>query len=419
MSKNIIKAVAFGLILVMNLTACGTVDTQSESTALKEKTNEVIPLRVWGAEEDQELLADLVEGFKQQYSNEAIFDITIEAMDETKCKYELLNNVNEAPDIYTFADDQLMTLAASGILEPITYQEEIIERNLEGAVQAATIHDKVYAYPLTADNGYFMYYNKNYFSEEDVKSLDRMLEIAEQHNKKIAIDIGSGWYLYSFFGNTGLELGLNEDYVTNYCTWNATDGDIKGVDVVEAMRKIASNKAFISIGDSEFISGVKDGSIIAGINGIWNAVKIEEVWKEDYAATKLPTYIVADQQVQMSSYVGYKMIGVNSYSKNVEWAEKLAEYLSNEQSQIERFKQRGQGPSNINAAHSEEVSQSIAIKALLQQSEFGHLQHVGELYWDAAIEFGHMISQGDLGGMTNQQLLDSVVRRITSSKVTE
>ena len=335
------------------------------------------------------------------------------------CKHRILNDVNEAADVYTFADDQLMTLAAGGGLEPITYQEEIIERNLEGAVKAATINDKVYAYPLTADNGYFMYYNKNYFSEEDIKSLDRMLEVAEQHNKKIAMDMGSGWYLYSFFGNTGLELGLNDDYVTNYCTWNATDGEIKGVDIVEAMKKIASSKAFISTGDSGFISGVEDGSIIAGINGTWNAVKVEEVWKEHYAATKLPTYTVADKQVQMSSYVGYKMLGVNSYSKNLEWAEKLAEYLSNEQSQIERFKQRGQGPSNISAARSEEINQSVAITALLEQAEFGDIQRVGELYWDAAIELGQRVLKGDLEGMTDQQLLDRAVQQITSSKVTE
>ena len=36
----------------------------------------------------------------------------------------------------------------------------------------------MYAYPLTADNGYFLYYNKAYFSEEDVQSLDRILELA-------------------------------------------------------------------------------------------------------------------------------------------------------------------------------------------------------------------------------------------------
>ena len=419
MSKRMIKVMLGSLILIMNLTACGMVDAENKDAALQNENNEVISLTVWGAKEDQALLNDLVEGFKQQYSNEADFDITLGIEDELDCKNIVLSNVNEAADVFTFFDDQLMALAAAGVLEPITYQEEIIERNLEGAVKAATINDMVYAYPLTADNGYFMYYNSQYFSEEDVKSLDRMLEVAGQHDKKIAMDMSSGWYLYAFFGNTGLSLGLNDDYVTNYCTWNTADGAIKGTDIVEAMKKMAASKGFISTDDDGFIRGVEDGSIIAGINGTWNAVRVEEAWKEHYAATKLPTYSVANKQVQMSSFVGYKMVGVNAYSKNPEWAEKLAEYLSNEQNQFKRFKQNGQGPSNKQAAQSEEINQSIAIKALLQQSEFGDLQHVGGLYWGATTELGNRIAQNNLEGMTNQQLIDKIVNQITSNKVTE
>ena len=47
---------------------------------------------------------------------------------------------------------------------------------------------KLYAYPMTASNGYFLYYNKEYFTEEDVKSFDRMLEIAEENDKKLLED---------------------------------------------------------------------------------------------------------------------------------------------------------------------------------------------------------------------------------------
>lgn len=51
---------------------------------------------------------------------------------------------------------------------------------------------------MTADNGYFMYYNKDYFTEEDVKSLDKMLSVAQAAGKKVAMEFNSGWYLYSF-----------------------------------------------------------------------------------------------------------------------------------------------------------------------------------------------------------------------------
>lgn len=89
--------------------------------------------------------------------------------------------------------------------------------------------------------------------------------------------------------------------MTNYCNWNATDGAIKGVDVAQAILNITTNPAFISQPDGDFITGVQNGTLGAGISGVWNAVSVREAWGDNYGAVKLPTYTVAGQQVQMSS----------------------------------------------------------------------------------------------------------------------
>lgn len=94
--------------------------------------------------------------------------------------------------------------------------------------------------------------------------------------------------------------------MTNYCNWNATDGAIKGVDVAQAILNITTNPAFISQPDGDFITGVQNGTVSAGISGVWNAVSVREAWGDNYGAVKLPTYTVAGQQVQMSSFTGYK-----------------------------------------------------------------------------------------------------------------
>lgn len=414
-----IKLIAICLVFAMSLTACANKSTQEPEATQQEVNDEVISLRLWGAEREQEFLQQLVESFKEKYSEEATFDITIEPVEEGECKDRILENVNGAPDVFAFADDQFMELAAAGVLEPITYQEEVASNNIEGAVEASKVGDQIYAYPITADNGYFMYYNKKYFTDEDVKTLDRMLEVAEKKNKKVAMDWESGWYIYSFFGNTGLTLGLNDDYITNYCTWNSTKSEVKGIDVAKAMRRIASYESFQSANDTAIVEGIQDGSIIAGVSGTWNSVMIEEAWKEHYGAVKLPTYTLAGNQVQMASYAGYKMLGVNSYSENVEWAEKLALYLSSEEAQLQRFQNTGQGPSNINASNSEEVSNSVAISALIQQSEFASLQRVGLQYWDASSKFGKAMATGKLEGKSLQVLLNDTVKAITSSIVEE
>lgn len=320
----------------------------------------------------------------------------------------------EAPDVFAFADDQLMELAAAGVIERIEADEQIKNSNLEGAVDAASINGSVYAYPMTADNGYFMYYNKKYLTEEDVMTLDQMLSVAESLNKKVTMDWREGWYLYSFFGNTGLSMGLNEDGITNHCDWNSTKGDIKGVDIGEAMLAIANNAGFQNTGDDGLIQGAIDDSVIAGVSGVWSVKSLKEAWGENLAAVKLPTYTCAGEQVQMASYAGYKMIGVNAYSKQKEWASKLAEWITNEENQKLRFAMRGQGPSNTNAANSEEVKESPAIQALLAQSEFSSLQRVGSSYWAPVAEFAESINEGKATSRNMQSLLDTMVKKITA-----
>lgn len=423
---------AMFLTFGMLLSACGgnqvAVTDGTESVPMEdsvqqnaeEQTGETLPsgkveLKVWGAEEDQALLAEMVESFKQEYAGQADFEITLEVQGESDSRDKLLGNLDNAADVFAFADDQLMSMVAAGVLEPIANADEIASRNVEGAVAAATVNEKLYAYPMTADNGYFLYYNKAYFSDEDVKTLDGILAVAAANGKKFSMEMTSGWYLYSFFGQTGLTVGLNDDGISNYCTWNATDGNIKGVDVAQALLDISTNPGFANNLDDDFVAGVKDGSIIAGVSGVWNSTTIEEVWGENYGATKLPTYTCAGQQIQMSSFTGYKMIGANAYSKYPEWASKLADWITNEQNQTLRFKERGQGPSNINAAENPEVAKSLAIQAVLQQAEYGSLQRIGGNYWTPVCDFGTEIANGNPSGKDLQVLLDNMVEEVTAS----
>lgn len=416
------------LMFGMLISACGGSQTDSvegtESIAMEEESTQLqteelsggkVALTVWGAEEDQALLAEIVESFKQEYAGAADFEITIAAESESTCKDTLLGDIENGADVFAFVDDQLMSMVASGVLEPVPNAEEIAEQNVEGAVEAASVNGTLYAYPMTADNGYFMYYNKAYFSEEDIQTLDGMLAVAAENGKKLTIDFSSGWYLYTFFGATGMEVGLNDDGISNYCTWNATDGSIKGIDVANGMMAIAANPGFLNAVDSDFIAGVQDGSVIAGISGVWNSTIVEEAWGENYGAAKLPTYTCADQQIQMTSFTGYKMVGANAYSEHADWANKLAEWIANEQNQTLRFQSRGQGPSNINAAATPEIQASPAIQALLAQAEHGSLQRIGGNYWDPVSSFGLEMAGRNSSGKDLQTLLDEMVESVTQS----
>lgn len=373
-----------------------------------------VELTVWGAEEDEALLTRIIEDFQQEYKGQANFRITFTAQSESHCKDALMGDLEAGADVFAFADDQLNTLVAAGALEPVENAERIKAENLPGAVEAASVGNTLYAYPLTADNGYFLYYNKRYFSQEDIQTFDRMLQIAEKNQKKITMDWSSAWYVYSFFGNTGLEVGLNSDGITNFCTWNQTEGEIKGTDVANAMLAIAGSPAFLNTVESGFLEGVRDGSVIAGVSGVWNAVAMEEAWGTNYGAAKLPTFTCAGKQVQMASFSGYKLIGVNAYSRHYEWAVRLAEWISNEKNQQLRFEMRGQGPANRNAAASADVQNSPAITALLDQSAYSCLQRIGGNFWDPVSTFALNMAAGNPEGKGLQEQLDSMTEGITA-----
>ena len=410
MKKRIV--IVMFLLTVLCITAASGCKRNEKEENISSNDLETVELLLWGAKEDEILLNKIIQTFQQQYQEQANFHITFAAQGETECKDVILGGLEESADVFTFADDQLSALAAAGALNTIENDDMIKQMNLSTAVEAATVRNTLYAYPLTADNGYLLYYNKRYFSDEDIQTLDRILEVAADNGGLFSMDWSSAWYVYSFFGNTGMEVGLNEDGITNYCTWNRQDGDICGVDVAQAMLNIATQPAFSNRTDEEFLQGVRDGTVIAGVSGVWNAVAIEEIWGEDIGAAKLPTYTCGDRQIQMASFSGYKLIGVNAYSKHYEWACKLAEWITNEQNQKLRFELREQGPSNIQAASSVEVQQSPAIAALLEQSKYSQLQRVGGKFWDPVTVFGENMASKNATGEDLQKQLDKMVKGI-------
>ena len=423
MTKKIYSSLVSLVLVACLIMGCGakTESNTTAETAQADAGSELpsgnVSLRVWGAEEDGDLINQIISNFKSQYGSQATLNITFEAHSESGCKDEILGDVLNAPDVFTFADDQLMAFVASGVLKAVDNASEISGRNLTAASEAASVSGTLYAYPLTADNGYFLFYNKSLLTEEDVQSMDSLLAAAGKRGKKVFMQMDSGWYMYSFFGGTDMEIGLNDDGISTYCNWNSKETNIKGVDVAEAMLRIGTNEAFTCVADSGFTGGAADGSFVAGVSGIWDENAIKEAWGDNYAACKLPTYTVAGQQLQMSSYAGYKLVGVNSYSDNRAWAAKFADFMTNEENQTLRFEMRGQGPSNLNASSAGAVAESKAIQALQQQAEFSSLQRVGGTYWTPAADFGSLMSRGNPSGKNLQVLLNEMVSAITGEEI--
>ena len=321
MKKKLLAALLSVFVMTLSLFGCSTTNsdntinnTPSASADNENSDSEVIELKIWVEEATFDNVNKMVASFKDAYADQATFSITLEAQQDSQTRDTLLADVHNGADVFSMPDDQLYSMISGGVLSPVINTDKVGSENLEAAIDAASYNDILYAYPYSADNGYFLYYDKNYFSEDDVKTLDRILQVAAENGKKFSMEFDSGWYLYTFFGQTGLEFGINADGVTNYCNWNSTENSIKGVDIAQSLLNIASNPSFISRPNDSFINDIKSGDVIAGVSGVWHAMNIKQEWGENYGACKLPTYTCGGQQVQMSTFTGYKMMGVNSYS---------------------------------------------------------------------------------------------------------
>ena len=425
------KVLALGLVgaMAISMAACGKTSsgTDNGGSGNAGTSNETVSLRVWGGEEDQNLLKDLVEKFKTTYPDQK-FDIEIGVESESTAKDTVLTDVEAAADVFAFASDQIVDLNNAKALANIEDMDAALQNyakksvadvkaaNGDGSVEAASIDGKLMAFPMTGGNGYFLYYDSSVISDEDAATWDTLLAAADKAGKKVGMTLASGWYDASFFYGAGFTTELNDDGTTAI-DFNGTSKDgYTGVQVTQSMLNIASNKAFMAIADGDVSNQIAGGTLAAVVSGTWDADNAQKAFGDGYAAAKLPTYTLDGKQVQQGSVSGYKFLGVNAYSKNVGWATVLAEFLTNEESQTTRFEQRQLAPTNKKVAASDEVSKNVAIAASGAQDAYGVIQTVSAKYWDPAKTFGEMIAQGSISATDEKAIQDALDTMVEGAK---
>jgi len=422
-----LTAILMALLLVLSFAACApkAAEPAPAAPAAQAPAAEApaakpdVTLTLWGSElpEFQAALRVMADNFIAAYADEANITINLGAQSESTAKDTILLDISAAADVFYYADDQTGELVNAGALQPVESVDAVTAANggaTAGAVQAATVGGTLYAYPAMGGNGYYLYYNKQYITAEQADSWAGLLEAANAAGKQVTMQLNSGWYLYGFFRGAGFSCSLAEDKTSTLCDWAGAGG----TDVLQAILNITADKGFINLDDAAFVTGVQEGTIIAGVNGSWNAGTIQAAWGENYATAKLPTFTLNGQEVQMGSFDGYKLVGVNAYSQNVGWAMRLAEWLTNGENQIYLYEATNGSavPSNVDAAASESVQANPVVAALAAQSQFASAQSlsVGGNYWTPTETLGNILANGNPDGIDLQQLLNETVAGITA-----
>ena len=148
-----ILALLLVLAMVFALAACGGGAAKGAG----------FDITVWVPEKAVDLTKKQIEDFNGSNEYGIKFNATVEPVSEADAATNMITDVEAGGDIYFFAQDQFARLVQAGALNKLGTEAAaaVSAANDPGVVLAATSGSELYAYPLTSDNGYFMYYDKS------------------------------------------------------------------------------------------------------------------------------------------------------------------------------------------------------------------------------------------------------------------
>lgn len=404
-------------------------------------------IMLWGPEEHRDLYLQWASEFKASHEKELkgyTFDFA--GSGNAGAYANMSVDPTKGAAIYSFPNDQMANLANLNALSPLG-QNELAwaqENNIEASVEAAKLGEKYMAYPLQADNGFYLYYNKSAFrgtslwdeandclvSEFTFQDLYNALDEKNDKwaNGLVSWAFGDSWYVSGVFFAVGgdYEVTYNSEgkqtsasctfgYIlpegkTSYKDGDFTVGETAVQCLVNTFRNPDGtiNKHFLYT-DSDKVPyndtvstytnpnnpQFEESPLAATVNGTWKAAELQKNWGEDYAATWLPMLEDdAGNKYAWKTFAGYNLLGVNPMCEFVQddpehimILHELAQYMSSKEAQIARYQVSGAGPANKEALQDEAVVNDVALKAL-------NAQYARECTYPAGEKAGQPVGNG-------------------------
>ncbi len=342
------------------LTACGS----------KEKT-----IMLWGPEEHRDLYLKWAEEFRSTHEDAFKgYKFEFAGSGDAGASAEMGKDPLQGAALYSFANDQLADLSNLGALSPLAEADVqwVKENNLEDAVESTKIGGQYSAYPFQADNGYYMYYNRDAFKgtsawdnatdklREDVTFRDLYAALDKRgegdavykdkngndiklnwSNGMICMPMASAWYVSGIFFSVGgdYEVRYNAEgkqesatctftYVQPEGTQYLKDADFSiGLNALECLKNIflntdgSVNKHYLFADESYndkyslYINTANEDAVktplAAMLCGTWKDAEVRKAWGDNYDATVLPMLEGTDGKYAYKNFRGYKHMGVN------------------------------------------------------------------------------------------------------------
>ncbi len=385
--KKILAMLLAGMVTVTAFAGCGGQDNQQQKgneggnnadavysdaswadAAFGDEKD--VTLKVWAPDAAVDLTKKQVEAFKEHYADSGVkFNIEVKPMEESEAATNIVTDKSIAADVFGFPSDQFNRLMSAKVLQKLgtKFANSVKAYNDENPVKAATftVDDKegLYAFPETADNGYYLVYDNSVVTHPE--TLEGILADCKAAGRTFIMDGGNGFYgcVYAFTGGAKID-GFESDGTTQKFT---EYDETEVVNTLMAFAKLMKDYKGTYVHDAvaAISTGFTNKKVGAGIDGSWDTAANKKALGNKLGAAKLPTINVNGTDKQLVGLFGYKYIGVNVASKYPRSAMTLAYYLAGQECQEQRAKSNGWGPSNKEAAKA--VADDPILVALFEQ----------------------------------------------------
>ena len=341
-------------------------------------------VKIWVADAMADLTQSQIDRFNETNEDGIKIKATIEKVGEGDAASNMVQDVEAGADLFCFAQDQLSRLLTAKALTKLgTKAAEYVTANYDpDAVTAVTVDGVMYAYPLTADNDFFMYYDKSVIPDEDVDSFEKLIEDCEKAQKYFSYDLKNVWYSAGFFFGTGCVSNWIMDADGKATGIVDTFNSAEGLIALKGMKKLLDSDCW---NNSSEVSSFESNSAIV-VTGIWGSATAKAILGDNLGVADLPSFEVDGNSYHIGSYFGFKLMGVKPQEDPVKNAvlHKLAQYLTGKECSLERHASNGWRPAFLEAQEEESVkTDPILVNGVIAQREFSVVQSaIGGAWWN-------------------------------------
>jgi len=356
-------------ILALSLAAAMLVGAMASCNAKEEVVSSAVEARdislvLWGSENDQDFLKEVSAEWATKYAAEhedvksATVDVQIKGEDVATT--DALNDIAAAADVFGVANDQLSNLTAANAIYkmPDSVVEQIKAVVGESALGATFCDGGYYGFPYAPNTANILFYNKSVYTEEDIKSLEAMIQ---KGPAPIIANISSAWDTMTWYASAGCELYTGGDKTVN--TLNSDDA----VKMVKWLADQLAAKTIVHVGsNTDAAAMLKDGSASALLYQDWAKGDFQDALGDNFGVAELPTL----NGNHMKCFGGGKLLVLNANTKEPEAALDLAQYIISEESQLKRFEMVGQCPTAPGLATNEKIAADPVVAADVAQGAY-------------------------------------------------